>query len=183
MDAATLLADVHRENNLGRTTLKHIKSFLSGVFTYAKNQGVVNGVNPVQDAMIPKKASPPCETHAATFEEVLAIMDVLEKAGEQEACAAVALHNAFLTSPGEPIILNSSRHHESPLTLISSSRNRPAVIMCSREIFSEQPPRQAARRAFISNGMKETDVLSRQSALCSTHRSILLFSSIISKSL
>jgi integrase len=101
VDAATLLADMHRTHNLGRTTLKHIKSFLSGVFTYAKNQGVVDGVNPIQDAMVPKKAAAPRETHAASLEEVLAIMDVLEKAGEQKACVAVALMFFAGLRPGE----------------------------------------------------------------------------------
>jgi integrase len=79
------------QHKLGRTTLKHIKSFLSAVFSYAKNQGVLNGVNPIQDAMIPKKAPAPPDTHAATLEEVLAIMEALEKAGEKKACVAVAL--------------------------------------------------------------------------------------------
>src|ERR1700730_1863250 len=57
------------QHKLGRTTLKHIKSFLSAVFSYAKNQGVLDGVNPIQDAMIPKKAPAPPDTHAATLEE------------------------------------------------------------------------------------------------------------------
>lgn len=101
VDAARLLADIHRERNVGRTMLKHIKAFLSGVFTYAKNEGVLDGVNPVQDAMIPKKAAPPKETHAATPDEVLAIMDVLVKAGEKKACAAVALMFFAGLRPGE----------------------------------------------------------------------------------
>lgn len=43
VDAANLLAEIHRQHNLGRTMLKHVKAFLSGVFTYAKNQGVLDG--------------------------------------------------------------------------------------------------------------------------------------------
>jgi len=101
VDAASLLAEVHRQHGLGRTTLKHIKAFLSGVFTYAKNQGVLDGVNPVQDAMIPRKAAAPAETHAATPAEVLAIMDTLEKAGEHKARAAVALMFFAGLRPGE----------------------------------------------------------------------------------
>lgn len=101
VDAATLLADLHREHTLGRTTLKHVKSFLSGVFSYAKNQGVLDGVNPIHETMIPKKASAPHETHAATLDEVLAIMDVLEKVGEQKACVAVALMFFAGLRPGE----------------------------------------------------------------------------------
>ncbi len=53
VDATNLLADIHRKHGLGRTTLKHVKSFLSGMFTYAKRQGVLDGMNPVRDAGIP----------------------------------------------------------------------------------------------------------------------------------
>jgi len=101
VDAATLLAEVHRQSNLGRTMLKHIKAFLSGVFKYAKNQGLLDGVNPVRDAMIPKKAAAPEETHATKLEEVLTIMDVLKKAGEKKARAAVAVMFFAGLRPGE----------------------------------------------------------------------------------
>jgi integrase len=101
VDAANLLADIHRQHELGRTTLKHIKSFLSGVFTYAKNQGALDGVNPVRDAMIPKKAAKPTETHATSPDEVLAIMHALDKAGERKASAAVALVFFAGLRPGE----------------------------------------------------------------------------------
>lgn len=101
VDAAILLADVHRSHGLGRTTLKHIKSFLSGVFTYAKNQGVLDGINPIRDAIIPRKANAPQETHASTPDDVLAIMDVLGQAGERQARAAVALMFFAGLRPGE----------------------------------------------------------------------------------
>jgi integrase len=101
VDAATLLADVYRAHNLGRTTLKHVKAFLSGVFRYAKNQGVLDGLNPIYEAMVPRSAAAPKETHAATPDEVLAIMDTLEKAGEHKARAAVALMFFAGLRPGE----------------------------------------------------------------------------------
>ena len=101
MDAAVMLAEIYKAHNLGRATLKHIKSLLSGVFMYAKNQGVLDGVNPMQDAMIPKKAAASEETHAATPDEVLAIMEVLGNAGEQKARAAVALMFFAGLRPGE----------------------------------------------------------------------------------
>jgi integrase len=101
VDAAGLLTDIHRHSGLGRTMLKHIKAFLSGVFTYAKNQGALDGVNPVRDAMIPKKAAAPEETYAATLSEVLAILDVLEKHQELRARAAVALMFFAGLRPGE----------------------------------------------------------------------------------
>lgn len=101
VDAANLLAEIHRKHGLGRTMLKHIKAFLSGVFTYAKNQGVLDGVNPVRDATIPRRANAPKETHAATPDEVLGIMNVLEEAGERKARAAVALMFFTGLRPGE----------------------------------------------------------------------------------
>jgi hypothetical protein len=38
---------------LSKTTLKHIKFFLSGVFVHAKILGVYNGINPVTAIRIP----------------------------------------------------------------------------------------------------------------------------------
>ena len=101
VDAANILADIHRMHGLGRSTLRHLKAFLSVVFTFAKNQGVLDGVNPVQDAIVPRRAAAPGETHAATPDEVLAIMNALEKAGKQKACAAVALMFFGGLRPGE----------------------------------------------------------------------------------
>jgi integrase len=101
VDAATLLTEVHRKHKVGRKTLKHVKSLLSGVFTFAKNHGVLDGVNPIRDAMIPKKAAAPEETHAATPDEVLAMLDTLGNAGETKACAAVALMFFAGLRPGE----------------------------------------------------------------------------------
>jgi integrase len=101
VDAGSLLADIHREHKVGRTTLKHIKSFLSGVFTYAKNQGAFDGVNPVRDAMIPKKAEKPLETYAVSPDEVLAMMKTLDEAGQPKASAAVGLLFFAGLRPGE----------------------------------------------------------------------------------
>ena len=101
VDAADLLEDVHKVHNLGRKSLKLIKSLLSGIFTYAKNRGVIDGLNPVQDAMIPKKSAPPQETHATSPEDVLEIMNTLTKAKEPKARAAVALMFFAGLRPGE----------------------------------------------------------------------------------
>jgi integrase len=101
VDVAVLLTELHRAHSVGRTMLKHFKSFLSGVFTYAKNQGVIDGVNPIYGAMIPKKAAASRETHATTLPEVLAIMDALEKVDQPKACAAVALMFFAGLRPGE----------------------------------------------------------------------------------
>src|SRR5262249_47775283 len=68
----------------GRRSLQHAKSLLSGIFTYAKNLGVLDGVNPVQGTIIPRKATPPAETHASTPEEVMAILELLDRAKDVE---------------------------------------------------------------------------------------------------
>jgi integrase len=65
---------------MGRTMLKHCKSILSGIFTLARNQGVLDSPNPVQGTMIPKKAAAPKETYAATPDEVVAILDAVATA-------------------------------------------------------------------------------------------------------
>lgn len=79
VDAANILADLHRFTGCGRTMLKHAKSILSGIFTLARNQGVLDTPNPVQGTMIPKKAANSHETHAATLDEVIAILNAVEK--------------------------------------------------------------------------------------------------------
>jgi integrase len=101
VDAANLLVEIHKAHGLGRTTLKHIKAFLTSVFKYAKNQGILDGLNPVRDAMTPRKAAPPKETYAVTLSEVLSIMSALENDGEMQARAAVALMFFAGLRPGE----------------------------------------------------------------------------------
>ena len=54
-----MLKAIAEDNDLSKTTLQHIKSVLSGVFTHAKNEGAFDGVNPVQDARIPRSAREP----------------------------------------------------------------------------------------------------------------------------
>jgi integrase len=101
VDACNLFAEIHRQKGIGRTTLQHCKSHLSGIFTLARNQGALDSPNPIQGGMIPKKASAPAETHAATPEEVLAILEILRKEGEWKARAAVALMFFAGLRPGE----------------------------------------------------------------------------------
>lgn len=106
VDAANMLSDFAAKG-WGRRSLQHAKSLLSGIFTYAKNLGVLDGVNPVQGTIIPRKAAAPCETHASTPEEVLAILDLLEKAKSIEqrkrlqAQTAIALTFFAGLRPGE----------------------------------------------------------------------------------
>lgn len=79
VDAANTLTYFARRS-WGRLSLQHAKSLLSGIFTFAKNLGVLDGVNPVQGTIIPRKAAAPTETHASTADEVVAILDLLRRA-------------------------------------------------------------------------------------------------------
>lgn len=91
----------------GRSSLKHAKSLLSGIFTFAKNIGVLDGVNPVQGTIIPRKAARPSDTHASTPDDVVAILDVLKRAKDVEgrlklqAQTAIALMFFAGLRPGE----------------------------------------------------------------------------------
>src|ERR1700730_405814 len=100
-DAASLFDERYRVHRLGRSTLRHLKSFLSGMFSYVINQGVLDGINPMREAHIPRKAAGPADTHATSPEEVIAIMDALEKTGHIKARAAIALMFFAGLRPGE----------------------------------------------------------------------------------
>ena len=68
---------------------------------------MLDGVNPIQGTIIPRKAAAPTETHASTPDEVVAILDVLRRAkglGERQtlqAQTAIALMFFAGLRPGE----------------------------------------------------------------------------------
>ena len=101
VDAANLFAEIHRQKGIGRTTLSHCKSRLSGIFTLARNQGALDAPNPIAGAMLPKKAAAPAKTHAATPDEVLQILELLRQAGQWKARGAVGLMFFAGLRPGE----------------------------------------------------------------------------------
>jgi integrase len=76
VDGEHLLEQIARDHDLSVTTLAHIKSFLSGVFRYAKRQGILNSENPMHDVVLPK-ARPNSETYAYSLEEILQMLQVL----------------------------------------------------------------------------------------------------------
>jgi len=76
VDGEGLLADIARQNDLARNTLKHIKNFLSGIFKHAKRLGCINGINPMQDVSIPK-SRPAGQTYAYSLEEVTKMISIL----------------------------------------------------------------------------------------------------------
>jgi integrase len=71
------LNEIGRAAKLGRNTLKHIKSVISGIFTLAKQQDYFRGENPARDTAISPTATEPQETYAYTLEEVQTILSVL----------------------------------------------------------------------------------------------------------
>ena len=86
-EAEQLLDVIATREDPCRTTLGHIKHFLSGVFRYALRQGILNGSNPVKDVELPK-ARPAGETKAYSLEQELAILKLLsEPAATIVACA------------------------------------------------------------------------------------------------
>ena len=76
LDGERVLADIARQNDLARNTLKHIKNLLSGIFKHAKRLGCINGANPMQDVSIPK-ARPAGQTYAYSLEEITKMISIL----------------------------------------------------------------------------------------------------------
>src|SRR6266436_4590395 len=77
VDASRMLRAIAQANDLTTTTLQHIKSVLSTIFTYAKNEGAFDGANPVDGVLIPRHAKEPGETHAYDLGQVLQLLDRL----------------------------------------------------------------------------------------------------------
>jgi integrase len=77
VDASRMLRAIAKEKDLTKTTLQHIKSVLSTIFMYAKNEGAFDGANPVDGVLIPRHAKEPGETHAYELAQVLQILECL----------------------------------------------------------------------------------------------------------
>jgi hypothetical protein len=77
VDASKMLKAIAEDNDLSKTTPQHIKSALSGVFTHAKNESAFDGVNPVQDARIPRSAREAGETYAHNLTQIRCILEPL----------------------------------------------------------------------------------------------------------
>ena len=76
IEGENLMRDIARTENLNRTSLAHIKSFLSGAFRYARRQGVLSSENPMRDVVIPK-ARAANETCAYSLEDILQMIVVV----------------------------------------------------------------------------------------------------------
>ena len=75
-DGEHILESIAKEHKPASTTLAHIKAFLSGIFRYAKRQGVINSENPIRDVVLPK-GKPAGETYAYSLEEIMQMLNVL----------------------------------------------------------------------------------------------------------
>ncbi len=77
VDGQRLLDRIADETTLSHQSLTHIKSLLSGIFSYAKRVGVLDGANPMENTEIPKgqKSS---QTHAYSLKEVEAMLAALK---------------------------------------------------------------------------------------------------------
>jgi integrase len=71
-----MLSDIARQTKLGRHSLKHIKSLLSGIFKEAKRLGFLDDINPIKDVSIPRAAEAE-ETYAYNLLEIKAMLAVL----------------------------------------------------------------------------------------------------------
>jgi integrase len=75
-DGERILSVIAHDTKLSHRSLLHIKSLLSGVFTYAKRIGVLDGANPMRDVSVPK-GTPGKETYAYSLEEIQKMIRVL----------------------------------------------------------------------------------------------------------
>ena len=87
-DISRLLQIIVDGDDVSKTTIGHVKHFLSGVFVFAKNRGDFEGVNPVTGARLPK-ARPKEETYAYSIDEELAMLNALKK--DPRSLAAISL--------------------------------------------------------------------------------------------
>jgi integrase len=136
VDVQALLNAIAADNNLTKTTLQHIKAFLSGVFRYAAVVGIREG-NPVRECLIPKKARPAGETQAYQLGEIRALLNKLDML--PRAAVAVAAFAGLRLSElhglewpdctGETITIRQSmwRGHVNPPKSAASANYVPVI--------------------------------------------------------
>jgi integrase len=76
LEIEQMLKAIAHEFDTAKTTIQHDKQFLSGVFRFAKRQGVVGTENPVRDAVLPKCKETE-DTHAYSLEDELTMIQIL----------------------------------------------------------------------------------------------------------
>jgi hypothetical protein len=73
-----MLAKIAEQANLGRSSLRHCKAFLSGAFKQAKRLGILDGINPIMDVSIPRVPEAEEDTYAYSLTEIKAMLAMLE---------------------------------------------------------------------------------------------------------
>jgi hypothetical protein len=101
VDACNLFTEIYRKHKVSKRVLRNAKSILRSIFALAKTWGAFDGANPLVDARLPMEAPASIPTHAATPDEVLKMIEVLKKAGEMKARAAVALIFSLAFGPAK----------------------------------------------------------------------------------
>jgi integrase len=97
VDATKTLVAIHRKHRLSKKSLRHCKGLLSSIFTHAKQNGAIDGANPVMDAGIPRAAKAGVPTHAYTSQEIIAMLNALTGVAR----TAIALMYFSGLRPGE----------------------------------------------------------------------------------
>lgn len=154
-DCRAVLKDVATTHDLSRTTLQHLKGFLSGVFSYALNEGLIE-TNPVHETMLPE-GKPPRETHAYDLAQISLLLNNLT--GPARAAVAVAgfaglrsgeMSGLDWTDVGEEINVSRSvwRGAVNERTKTEASRTTVPVIAVLRGILEEYRGGKAAGRLF-----------------------------------
>jgi integrase len=75
-DGRDVLMAIAGSEDLARSTVRHIKSTLSAIFTFALNDGLVNR-NPMHGVLLPKRGRESEGTHAYSLEEIEQMLAVL----------------------------------------------------------------------------------------------------------
>src|SRR6516225_7121182 len=75
-DGRDVMIAISRSNDLARTTIQHIKSTLSAIFTFAQNDGLVTS-NPIHGVLLPKNGRETEATYAYSLEEIEQLLTIL----------------------------------------------------------------------------------------------------------
>jgi integrase len=87
-DVTKLLQIIVDGDDVSKTTIGHVKHFISGVFVFAKNRGDFDGINPVTSTKLPKARAKEV-TYAYSIDEELVMLDALKD--DRRSLAAISL--------------------------------------------------------------------------------------------
>jgi integrase len=87
LDGERILQEIAGTYDLSTRTMQHIKAFMSGIFRYAKRQGLIRDQNPMRDTVLPV-ARAAADTHAYSTEEITRMLKVLPELAATVVAAA-----------------------------------------------------------------------------------------------